>query len=251
MSESSRGRVRVEPGPKRVRVYVAGHCVADTTHPMYVWESPAYPTYYFPVSDVDAGALVATETRSHSLSRGDARHFTVKVNDVERVDAALQYAESPIDELRELIRFDWGAMDAWFEEDEEVYTHARSPYARVDILPSSRNIRIELDGVVLAESHRVHALFETGLPTRWYLPKTDVHLDLLVATETESRCPYKGQAEYWSARIGERLERDIVWSYRTPLPESERVAGLMCFYNERVDLFIDGERQERPKTKFS
>jgi uncharacterized protein (DUF427 family) len=251
MSESSRGRVRVEPGPKRVRVYVGGHCVADTTHVVNVFETPAYPTYYFPVSDVDASSLVASETRSHSPSRGHARHFTVKVNDVERVDAALQYVESPIEELRELIRFDWSAMDAWFEEDEEVYTHARSPYARVDILPSSRNIRIELDGVVLAESDRSQALFETGLPTRWYLPKTDVHLDLLVATETQSHCPYKGQAEYWSARIGERLERDIVWSYRTPLPESERVAGLMCFYNERVDLFIDGERQERPKTKFS
>jgi uncharacterized protein (DUF427 family) len=251
MTEPARGRVRVEPGAKRLRVYVAGHCVADTVHPVYVWESPAYPTYYFPRADVDESCLVATDTRSHSPSRGDAEHFTIKVNDVERVDAALQYAESPIEELRDLIRFDWGAMDAWFEEDEEVYTHARSPYTRVDILPSSRAVRIEIDGVVLAESDRAHVLFETGLPPRWYVPKTDVRLDLLEHTETETHCPYKGQAEYWSARIGDRLERDVVWSYRTPLPESERVAGLMCFYNERVDLFLDGERQERPKTKFS
>jgi uncharacterized protein (DUF427 family) len=163
----------------------------------------------------------------------------------------LQYDQSPIEELRDLVRFDWGAMDAWFEEDEEVYTHARSPYARIDILPSSRPVRVEVDGVVLAESDHAHVLFETGLPPRWYLPKTDVRFDLLVATDTESHCPYKGKAEYWSARIGDRLERDLVWSYRTPLPESERVAGLVCFYNEKVDLFIDGELQERPKTKVS
>jgi uncharacterized protein (DUF427 family) len=250
MSES-RGRVRVEPGLKRVRVFVAGHCVADTLHPVYVWENPAYPTYYIPRTDVDETCLVPSGTRSHSTSRGDANHFTVKVNGAERVDAALQYDQSPIEELRDLVRFDWGAMDAWFEEDEEVYTHARSPYARIDILPSSRPVRVEVDGVVLAESDHAHVLFETGLPPRWYLPKTDVRFDLLVATDTESHCPYKGKAEYWSARIGDRLERDLVWSYRTPLPESERVAGLVCFYNEKVDLFIDGELQERPKTKFS
>jgi uncharacterized protein (DUF427 family) len=250
MSES-RGRVRVEPGLKRVRVFVAGHRVADTLHPVYVWENPAYPTYYIPRTDVDERCLVPSGTRSHSTSRGDANHFTVKVNGAERVDAALQYEQSPIEELRDLVRFDWGAMDAWFEEDEEVYTHARSPYARIDILPSSRPVRVEVDGVVLAESDHAHVLFETGLPPRWYLPKTDVRFDLLVATDTESHCPYKGKAEYWSARIGDRLERDLVWSYRTPLPESERVAGLVCFYNEKVDLFIDGELQERPKTKFS
>jgi len=142
-------------------------------------------------------------------------------------------------------------MDAWFEEDEEVYVHARDPYSRVDILPSSRSVRVELDGVVLAESTHTNVLFETGLPPRWYIPKVDVRFDLLEPTASVTRCPYKGTAEYWSADVNGRRVEDIAWSYRTPLPESERVAGLVCFYSERTDLFIEGELQERPKTPFS
>ena len=149
------------------------------------------------------------------------------------------------------MRFDWNAMDAWFEEDEQVYVHPRSPYTRVDILPSSRPVRVELDGVVLAESTHTHVLHETGLPPRWYIPKVDVRMDLLVPTDHSTRCPYKGEAEYWSVRVGERLEENLAWSYRTPLPESTRVAGMIAFYDERVDVVVDGERRARPKTKFS
>jgi uncharacterized protein (DUF427 family) len=112
-------------------------------------------------------------------------------------------------------------------------------------------VRVEIEGVVLASSSHACALFETGLPARWYLPKVDVRLDLLVPTDASSQCPYKGTAEYWSARVGDHLVESVAWSYRTPLPESERIAGLIAFYNERVDLFLDGELKPRPKTKFS
>jgi uncharacterized protein (DUF427 family) len=175
----------------------------------------------------------------------------VKADEEERVDAAWQYAESPIAELRDHIRFDWNAMDAWFEEDEEVYTHPRDPHKRVDILATSRRVHVELDGVELADSTHGHVLFETGLPPRWYLPKLDVRMELLVPTDTVSHCPYKGQAHYWAARIGDRLVKDVAWSYASPLPESQKIIGMVCFYNERVDLTIDGEHQERPKTQFS
>ena len=124
-----------------------------------------------------------------------------------------------------------------------MFVHPRDPYKRVDILPTSRHVRVELDGVVLADSHRAHILFETGLPPRWYIPKTDVRLDLLVPNDSSSMCPYKGTAEYWSACIDGRLEGDIAWSYRTPLPESERVAGMISFYNDRVALIIDGNTE--------
>ena len=247
----NRGRIRVEPTEKRIRAYVDGVAVADTTRALLVWEGPAYPTYYLPASDVRTDLLAPSETVTHSTSRGNARHYTVKVKDDERVDAAWQYIDSPIEELRDFLRFEWSAMDAWFEEDEQVYVHTRSPYTRVDILPSSRAIRVELNGVVLAESTHAHALFETGLPARWYLPKVDVRMDLLVHTDASSQCPYKGTAEYWSARVGDEVVDNIAWSYRTPLPESERVAGMISFYNERVDLFVDGELHERPRTKFS
>jgi uncharacterized protein (DUF427 family) len=244
---SNRGRVRVEPGAKRIRVYVNGVAIADTLHPLYVWENPSYPAYYLPTIDVRTDLLVATETVKHSPSRGDAVGFTVRVGADERVDAAWQYRESPIEELRDHIRFDWHAMDAWFEEDVEVFTHPRSPYTRIDILPTSRVVRVEANGVVLAESPRALVLHETGLAPRWYIPKVDVRMDLLDRTDEVSHCPYKGQAEYWSARVGDKVEENVVWSYRTPLPESERVAGHLAFYDERVNVFVDGILQVRSK----
>ena len=245
------GRIRVEQGAKRVRAYLGGDVVADTIHPRMVWEVPYYPAYYFPVVDVRTDLLVETSTVTHSPSRGDAQHFTIKAGGKNAEDAALRFPDSPIEELRDLIRLDWDAMDGWFEEDEEVYTHPRDPYTRVDIVATSRRVRVELDGVVLAESTNARVLFETGLPSRWYIPKTDVRMDLLVPTDTVTHCPYKGQAQYWSVRVGDRLVEDVAWSYRTPLPESQKIAGLVAFYNERVDLFIDDEPQERPVTKFS
>ncbi len=248
---SSRGRVRVEPGAKRIRVFVAGVAIADTAKPLYVWEAPYYPTYYLPLADIRTDLLEPTDTVTHSPSRGDAVHFTVRVGDEARVDAVWQYRESPIEELRDHVRLDWDAMDAWFEEDVEVFVHARSPYTRIDILPTSRRVRVEVNGVVLADSPRALVLFETGLPPRWYLPKTAARMDLLVPTDQVSKCPYKGQAEYWSARAGDRVAENVVWSYPTPLPESEHIAGYVAFFNERVDLFIDDVLQERPKTKFS
>lgn len=142
-------------------------------------------------------------------------------------------------------------MDAWFEEDEEVFTHPRDPYTRADILPSSRHVRIEVDGVTVAESSKPTLLFETGLPARYYLPKTQVRMDLLTPTDRSTHCPYKGSAKYWSIQNGDAAHENVAWSYRTPLPESQRVAGLICLYNERVDIYVDGVLQQRPKTQFA
>lgn len=245
------GRIRVERGAKRVRAYLGGDLVADTTQPRLVWEAPQYPTYYFPVEDVRTDLLVESTKVTHSPSRGDAQHYTIKAGGRNAENAALRYPDSPLEELRDLIRLDWEAMDGWFEEDEEVFTHPRDPYTRVDILATSRRVRVELDGVVAAESTNARVLFETGLPPRWYLPKTDVRMDLLVPTDTATNCPYKGRAQYWSLRVGDSLVTDLAWSYRTTLPESQKISGLVAFFNERVDLFIDDELQERPHTKFS
>lgn len=239
-----------EDGPKRVRVYLGGELVADTKRVKLVWESPSVPQYYFPVADLHA-ELVPTATTTHSPSRGDAAHFTVKTANHLAVDAAWQYPESRIEALRGLVRFDWDAMDGWFEEDEEVFTHPRNPYSRVDIVDSSRHVRVVVEGVAVAESNHPKLLFETGLPTRFYLPKVDVHMDLLVPTETDSHCPYKGTARYWGVRAGDTVIPDLAWSYPTPLPESQKIAGLVAFYNEHVDHIVDGEALERPHTPFS
>jgi uncharacterized protein (DUF427 family) len=250
-THTTRGQVRTEPSAKRVRAYLGGEVVADTIHPVLVWEVPYYPAYYFPVADVRTDLLEPDGAVAHSPSRGDGQTYTVTAGGKQARAAALRYPDSPIPELRDLIRLEWGAMDAWFEEDEEVFTHPRDPYTRIDILPSSRHVRIEIDGVTVAESSNAALLFETGLPVRYYLPKTHVRLDLLTHTDSETHCPYKGQAEYWSVRTGDTVHEDIAWSYPTPLPESLGVAGHIAFYDEKVDVFVDGVRQERPHTKFS
>ena len=238
MTPEVRGRVRVEQGAKRVRGFVGGELVAETFRPLLVWEKPQYPTYYFPIADVRADALSSEGRTSHSPSRGDAEVMTLTAGGLRRAGAALRYQRSPFESLSETIRFEWDALDAWFEEDEQVFTHARDPYTRGDILPSSRHVRVEADGVVIAESYKPTLLFETRLPVRFYLPKTDVRMDLLSPAATITHCPYKGEAEYWSLKHDES-STDVAWSYRTPLVESEKIAGLVSFYPERVDVYVD------------
>src|SRR3954449_7606312 len=245
-----RGRIRLENGAKRVRAFLGGEVVADSARPVLVWEVPYYPAYCVPLADVRA-ELNSDGGSVHSPSRGDARTYTVRAGDAEAPGAALRYEDSPIEELRDLVRLDWHAMDAWFEEDEEVFTHPRDPYTRVDILASSRRVRVEVDNETVAESSNPRLLFETGLPVRYYLPKTHVRLDLLIPAETVTHCPYKGRAEWWSVRTPNAVREDLAWSYRTPLPESQKIAGLVAFYDEKVDIYVDGVRQERPRTKFS
>lgn len=230
---------------------LGGVVVADTLRPLLVWENPHYPTYYIPRPDVLDGALVPTGETAHSPSRGDASVLTVVGGGKEAAGAARIHADSPFPELRDAVAFDWGAMDHWFEEDEEVYVHARDPYTRVDILRSSRDVRVEVAGVVVARSDRPSFLFETGLPVRTYLPKTDVRMDLLVPSATVTRCPYKGTAEYWDVVIDGERHTDFAWSYPFPTAESAKIAGLVAFYDEKVDTFVDGERRERPRSPFS
>ena len=250
MTETARGRVRTETGRKRVRAFLDGELVADTRAPLLVWELPYYPAYYVPVADVRA-ELVGTGEKAHSPSRGDADVYDVKVSRSVAPGAAQRFDDSPIEALRGHVRLEWDAMSAWFEEDEPVSVHPRNPYTRVDILGSSRHVRVEIDGVTVADSRQPRILFETGLPPRYYLPMTDLRLDLLRPSGTRTHCPYKGTASYYSVEIDGAVTSDVVWYYPTPLPESQKVAGLACFYDEKVDVYLDGELQARPRTHFA
>jgi uncharacterized protein (DUF427 family) len=250
VNTEQRGSVRVEPGSKRVRAFVQGREVVDTLRPLLVWELPYYPTYYVPLEDVRA-ELVPNGEVNHSPSRGDSIAYDVSVGDATAKGAAQRFPDSPIVELRSAVRLDFPAMDEWFEEDEPIYVHPRDPYKRVDILASSRHVVVEVDGRVVADSDQPRILFETGLPPRYYVPLTDVRMDLLRPSPTETQCPYKGTATYWSLLVDGNEHEDVVWTYRSPLAESQKVAGLACFYNEKVDITLDGVRQDRPRTHFS
>ena len=211
--------MRTEDGAKRIRAFLGGRVVADTRRPKLAWERPGYPAYWLPEADVDLAAVPESALRRPPEGTAGA--------------------------LAGHVHLEWKAMDSWFEEDEEVYVHPRSPYTRVDILASSRHVVVRAGGDVLAESRRPTLLFETGLPIRYYLPPTDVRLDRLLPSATTSQCPYKGTATYWSADSGGQTFPDLAWTYRTPLPESIKIAGLICFYQEKVDMLVDGEAPSR------
>lgn len=246
---SGRGRVRVEPSDRRVRVMLGGEMVADTVRPLLVWEVPYYPTYYFPGEDVRTDLLVESGEVRDSPSRGAATQYTVKVNGSEGVSYA--YQTPKIEELARHYAFVWKTMDHWFEEDEEVFVHARDPYTRIDILPSGRRVRVEVDGETVADTTNACFLFETGLPTRYYIPKTDVRMEFLTETDHVTACPYKGTARYWSVTVDGKTHDNLVWGYDAPLPESQRILGLVAFYNEKTDIYIDEVLQPRPRTKFA
>jgi uncharacterized protein (DUF427 family) len=237
----------IEPVPRRIRAMLAGEVVLDTTKALYVWEWPNYPQYYVPIADVNR-ALLVDEQHTERLHRGSAQLQGLRVGQVVRPSSARLYIEGSV---AGTVRFDWDALDAWFEEDEEVFVHPRNPYTRVDALRSTRHVRIELDGALLAESSAPVMLFETGLPTRYYLNRTEVNFSHLVPTETVTACPYKGRTSgYWSVRVADATYPDLAWAYDFPTRQVLPIAGLIAFYNEKVDITIDGELLPRPKTDF-
>jgi uncharacterized protein (DUF427 family) len=228
----------VEPVPRRIRATLDNRTILDTTRAVYLWEWQGYPQYYVPLTDVEPGLLRDTGgTERHD--RGPAR-----IHEIGRGQARV-YDDG---QVAGLVRIDWDAVDHWFEEDEEVFVHPRNPYSRVDALRSSRRIRIELDGVVLAESDATVMVFETGLPTRYYFPRPAVNFEHLTASETRTECPYKGRtSEYWS--VGDVA--DLAWSYDFPTLALGPIMGLVAFLNEKVDLVVDGEPVDRIVTDFS
>ncbi len=241
---------RIEPVPRRIRATLAGEVVLDTTRALYVWEWPNYPQYYIPFGDVNPAHLI-DEHHSQQLKRGSAQRYGLCVGDVSRPKAARVYTEATVAGLTGMARFEWASLDSWFEEDEEVFVHPRNPYTRVDALRSTRHVRIGLDGVVLAESDAPVMVFETGLPTRYYFNPTEVDFGHLVATDTVTSCPYKGKtSDYWSVRVGEELHDDLAWAYDFPTRQLTPIAGLISFYNEKVDIVLDGEHLPQPTTHF-
>lgn len=252
--ETSDQALLFESSPRWVRVMFNGEVIADSKRMRLMHEPGNLPVYYFPQEDVRMEYLIPTDHRTHSPLKGDATYWTVKVGEKVAENSAWSFNQSLPDAARrkDYITFDWDLMDAWFEEDEEVYVHARDPYKRVDALRSSRHVKVVIAGETVAESRRPLLLFETGLPTRYYIPKVDVRMDLLVPSDTLTRCPYKGEAKYFSVKRNDKLVKDIAWYYPFPVPECPRIENLVCFYNERVEaLYVDGELQPKPQTKWS
>jgi uncharacterized protein (DUF427 family) len=245
--------VAVLPCPRRIRAVAAGKTVGDSTRALYLFERDHLPVYYFPVDDVRTELFEPSDRRTTCGRKGEAAYWTLRVGDRLLEDVMWGYDE-PLDAIPEIAghrAFYWSRMDHWYEEDDEVFVHARDPFNRVDVLSSSRHVRIDVDGVCVAESRRPWLLFETGLPTRYYLPQGDVRMDLLRPSDKVTACPYKGRASYYSVDVGHRIVPDLAWTYTFPIPEQPKIAGLIAFFDEKVDVWVDGERQGRPESAWS
>jgi uncharacterized protein (DUF427 family) len=242
-----------EDSPRRVRVMLGGEVVADSRRAKLLHETGHLPVYYFPKEDVRTELLEESDRRTHCPFKGEASYWTVKVGDKGAENAVWGYPD-PIDSAPPLagyLAFYWRMMDHWYEEDEEVFVHPRDPYHRVDILETSRRVKVKVNGEVVAQTERPKILFETGLPPRYYIPPEDVREGVLLQSEKTTRCPYKGVASYWSVEAGGGRVDDLVWYYPDPIPEAAKIEGHLAFFNERVDLEVDGEIEERPRTQWS
>jgi uncharacterized protein (DUF427 family) len=246
--------IYLEPTPRRIRVIVGEQTVADSRRAYLLHESGLQPVYYFPPEDVRSDLLEPTDRHTRCPKKGEASYYTVRAGDRVVENGAWYYPEvlrAAPPALKGLVAFYFDRMDRWMEEAEEIGVHPRDPYHRVDVIASDRHVRVLLDGQLLADTRQALALFETGLPARWYIPAEDVMAELQ-PSDTVTHCPYKGQASYRSVRLPDgRLEEDLIWCYETPLFEMGRIAGRLCFFNERVDLELDGERQARPESAWS
>jgi uncharacterized protein (DUF427 family) len=244
-----------EPTGKRVRTTFGGATIADSTNVMIMHEPGRLATYYFPSDDVRKDLLVPSSKSTNSPLKGEARYWSVRIGDNIAEDAVWSYPNPPdgCPDISKHVAFYWNAMDSWFEEDEEVFVHARDPYHRIDILDSSRHVRVVLGGETVVETTHARFLFETTLPVRYYIPKSDVRWDLLEDSESETACAYKGTtSRYWKAETANGKVRDVAWCYESPNPEVARIGGLIGFFNERVEaMFVDGKEMPRPQTQWS
>jgi uncharacterized protein (DUF427 family) len=245
----------IEPSDRWVRAVVNGVTVVNSKHVRLVREPRRLPFYAFPAEDVRMDLLSPSGRTRASADKQAATYLTLTAGDRTIPDAAWAYEaqDEEASGLKGLVAFYWQRMDHWYEEDDEVYVHPRDPRHRVDVMNSSRHVKVVLNGQVIAETTQPRLLFETGLPTRYYIPHQHVRMDLLVPSPTQSQCPYKGVAKYWSVRVGNgMLAKDMAWAYPFPIAESAKIENLIAFFNERVDaIVVDGEDVPKPNTPWS
>jgi uncharacterized protein (DUF427 family) len=260
--------LRFQPTPKRIRATVGSDAVVDTTRAVLLWEPRRIvPAYAVPAADITAELVPAPPSaevaaaldglgKRRVLSPGHFRthttegeELTVRAPAGEREAAAFRLADP---DLEDYVELDFDAFDQWLEEDEPIISHPRDPFHRIDVRRSSRSVLVEHEGTVLAESTRPRLLFETHLPVRTYLPREDVHVDRLLPSETTTACAYKGRTtSYWAVERADGRRVDVAWSYEHPLPDAVEITGMVAFFDERVDVVLDGVRRPRPVTPWS
>jgi uncharacterized protein (DUF427 family) len=232
-------RLLFDDFPRRVRATFGGETVLDTRDGKLVHETGLLPQLYVPVADFRADLLQPTEHSTHCPFKGDASYWSVTVGDAVAENAVWAYLD-PIESATWLDGYRgvyWEPFDEWFDEDELVTGHLRDPYHRVDVRRCGQRVRVLLGDRVIADAAGVQLLSETGLPNRLYLPRDSVRAEMLQMSPTTTVCPYKGDATYWSLRVGDQVLDDVAWSYAEPLDESRQIRDHLCFLHD--DLTVE------------
>ena len=231
----------VEPLRRRLRVKLAGEWIADSEDVLLLHEPGRYPVAFFPFADVRPRVLVSENRTTQHRDFGDTEWFTATVGDRRAMRSAWQYTALPdyASELRGRVAFAWRAMDAFYEEDDRIVGHASDPYHRIDIRQSSRHLVVK-DGVrLIADTRRPVVLYESGFAPRWYVPRQDIDENVLIPTEGQTFCPYKGLASYYD--IGDH--KKAAWSYLQAWPEVARVSNLVSFEPDKIEVFLDNKKR--------
>jgi uncharacterized protein (DUF427 family) len=236
-------RLSFEDFPRRIRAELGGEVVIDTVRGKLLYETGHHrPVLYFPIDDVREDAIEPTDHTTHCPHKGDASYWTLSAGGETRENALWGYPE-PIEgapALAGYVAAYWDKLDAWHEEDEPIFGAIKDPYHRVDTRRTDSHVVVRAGGEVVAESDRALLLFETGLPVRAYLPLEDVRQELLTPTDTQTVCPYKGTASYWSLTVGGETYDDVVWTYSDPVaPEARAIDGLVSFLGDGIEVDID------------
>ncbi|KAL1302030.1 hypothetical protein AAFC00_002479 [Neodothiora populina] len=267
------GPVRTLPTPRRVRLLYKGACLADTlgtSGALFVWEHDYYPQLYLPskaffepqgfetqfklgdaIKDAKGRKIaIMWEILVRPAGSGSRDYDAIRNSIIHFVDDL----EGPGEALRDMVKVNFDAVDQWLEEDTPIFVHPKDPFKRIDILTSTRPIKVSISGRIVAETSTSMHLYETGLPVRFYMPLTAIDVSVLRPSKTRTQCPYKGEAEYYNVVISGVEYKDVVWFYNRPTIECSAVAGMCCFYNEKVDIAIQEyggwEKLERPTTHF-
>lgn len=232
-------KILFSPFPRRIRATFAGETLVDSDNTMLLHESNILPVLYVPVVDVRFDLLTKTEQSTHCSFKGDASYWTITVGDRTSENSVWGY-ETPIESapwLQGYVAMYWDHLDHWFDEDDEVFGHIRDPYHRVDVRPTSRQVRVIIAGEVVAETIAGQVLSETGFPNRYYIPEADIRKERFEKSQTTTHCPYKGDTEYWSL-VGEQPVADVAWSYPNTFDEARRIAGHWSFGGDNVSVDV-------------
>ncbi len=234
-----------EPTDRWVRAQSHGETIADSKRTVLMIESRGEQDYFFPIDDVRMDLLEASDNTETSGYRGTKKFWNLRVNGSLLENAAWTYApKADRPDFDGYMALDWAAMDHWFEEEEEVFYHPRNPYHRVDFIPGSRHVEVIVDGVKVADTTGPLMVFETTLPTRYYIPAADVDMQYLTAVATKTHCPYKGDSSYYNVVVNGETYENTAWYYPAPIPEAPRLKGTIAFWPEkdkRIQIVVDGE----------